>query len=665
MTLVNMPMSVLGQLHPRERLTVSQWAIRAPFIIKEKGAVRPGPYDLSWTPYWREPLDCISDPTISAMNVVAASQCGKTKMAEVALAWRARFRPTNMMYLRPTEDDVKEAFTDRFKPMLETNLPDLVPRGEWVTISKNPAIRLNNLIIYGAAATIPRQLTSRTTLFNWYDETDSGTGEANESGNVLQLMAERMMAGTASLVFNLGTSTPRLETGSNYRAFAYYSDRRHFNEPCPHCGAFQPLKLANIIPVDGEKSPDLIRQNDLAVYVCDTCGSEIAPEWQSWMADRGRWVPEGQRIVDPLPLTNDDIVNHASLETCTGPDRFEPRREGDEPATTHRGYQVWRANTKFDLCRWSNILAEWFAVSRTKDPDRLRVFINNWLAEPWKEAIEPADEDQVRSRVGVYEPRTVPGRVKVILGAVDVQADCLWFAFRGFGSNQESWLIHYGTIEVSNGRYVEALDALYELAFYTGFELIGEAADMRMRAWAVAVDSGYRPDEVYEFARRPCVIAVKGRDLADFRVRVTQVEGKKRPHPLNLYHVNTRAFKDRLQRFVKADDGDPGAWHLHRDTTQEYVDHLTSEHLAPKGNGRAYTWQPRSEGRPNHLLDCETYILALSEALEQRRELSIMTIQPEDPQVGVFRRGSEPIGAATPAKRTARRARQGKYQPPG
>jgi phage terminase large subunit GpA-like protein len=667
MATATMPMSVLGQLDPPPRLSVSQWARQAPFIIKEKGAVRPGPYDLDWTPYWREPLDAISDPTVIAMNIVAASQCGKTKMAEVGLAWRALYKPTNMMYLRPTEDDVKEAFVDRFKPMLEANVPALIPAGEWATISKNPAIRLANLIIYGAAATIPRQMTSRTTLYNWYDETDSGSDESNESGNVLQLMKERMMAGSASLVFNLGTSTPRFETGSNWIAFDQFSDKRLYNEPCPHCGHYQPLKLANLKAFDDEKSPDLIRAQDLAFYLCDLCASTIEPSWQGWMADRGRWVPDGQRITEPLPLAHDDIVNHGSLELTLGEDRFNPKTEGPEPTTRHRGYQVWRANTKFDLCRWSNILGEWFTVARTKDPEKLKVFFNNWVAEPWKQAIEPADEEQVKSRIGVYEPRTVPTRVKVILGAVDVQVNCLWFRFRGFGANQESWGIHEGTIEVADDRFDEALDAVYQMAFYDGFRLVDNEADpMFMRAYAIAVDSGYRTDEVYEFARRPAVIAVKGRDTADFRVRVTQVEGKKRPDPLNLYHLNTKVFKDRLQRFIKADDGDPGAFHLHCETTQEYVDQITSEHLARKGNTRAFTWQPKSVGRPNHLLDCEAYILGLAEALEQRRELSIMTIQPTDPQLGVFRRSQhqpESLAAIAPGSRARkRRVTRGEYR---
>lgn len=650
-------------LTPKARLSVSSWATKKPFLIAEKGAVRPGAYDLAWTPWWREPLDAAGDPTVTHMSVVASSQTGKTKVGEIILCWHAEHRPANAIYIRPSEPDVAEAFRDRFEPMFRRNLPELVPAvGDWLTITDNPAIRLTTMNIYGAAATIDRHLTSRTALFQWYDETDTGGDRNNGLGNVLDQLRERGMAGAALYSFRMGTSTPKWPDGSNWRAYEDASDRREYWEPCPHCGAYQPLDFKSLRVAGGaDHDPDTIRTSNLARYVCRKCGVEIEPAWQGWMSDRGVWVPACQRITEDLPLADDLIREHRSLTILPADERWEPARDGDMTPRPHRGYRVWRANTKFELCNWSNILATWFEVIKTKDPSRVQVFVNNWLAEPFSIAAEAADEEAIRRHIGVYDARTVPASAKLVLGAIDLQADCIWYGFRAFGPDLEQWLIQYGTVEVIADNYAAALDRVYRMAFVEGWPFLG-GDGLRMRAYALAVDSGYRTDEAYEFSRRPGVIATKGEDTAAYRVRVTEVEGKRSAVKVRLYHLNTLTFKNRLQRFIKSATDEAGGWHLHRETTAEYVAHLTAECLKPKrSNKRILTWQPVVEGRANHMLDVEAQILGLAEALEQRQEISINTLVSTDPPAGVFRREAgqaKPAAVKPPAKRPAARTRQ-------
>ena len=466
------------------------------------------------------------------------------------------------------------------------------------------------------------------------------------------------MALSAYLSMTVGTSTPKYDTGPNWVAFHENSDARQYWEPCPLCGRYQPLVMANIRAPEGERDTNLIRSQRLAWYECHHCHGRIDPHWQDWMCDRGIWVPRDAGIEDPLPLDDADIRDRRSMTLTPAEERWEPAILGIRSDHPHRGYRLWRANTKFEQCSWSHIIARWFEVTRTKDPQKMQVFVNNWLAEAWRDAIQSADEQMVRQRIGRYEARIVPERVKIILGAVDVQHDCLWFVFRGFGVDQESWLIDYGTVEVNDQNFAAALDTVYRRAIYDGWALAGDP-EMRMRAYAMAVDSGFRTDEVYAFSRRGAVIAVKGEDIPAYRVRVSQIEGRDRPDPVNLYRLNVKAFKDRLQRMIHIPTGDPGCWHLHRDTTDEYVMQLTAEHLVARSRtNKNRIWRPKSEGRPNHLLDCEGYILGLAEALEQRREVSLIGIRATDPAMGVFRRGGSPVGmgpARTPQGRPHRR----------
>jgi phage terminase large subunit GpA-like protein len=494
-----------------------------------------------------------------------------------------------------------------------------------------------------------------------FDEIDNCEDASGALGNTWSLVLERQAAASILHCKAVAMGTPNDESGTNWQEYLK-SDMREYHEPCPLCGGYQAIKLGNIEVAQGMRDPILIRHHQAAAYRCTHCGELIEQRHQGWMADRGIWVPACQQVAEPLPLSDVDIVDRRALALAEDSVRWTPKLTGEVPINPQRGYRVWRANTKFEQCTWSNILARFLEVH--KHPEQMKVFANAWLAEPWRDAVRSADVDTVRDRIGVYEAQVVPTRTKVVLGFVDVQLDCLWYVFRAFGPNQESWLIDFGTVEVHGRDHGAALDTLYKWAFYRGWVVSGQAPDtatakaLRMRAYAIAVDSGAFTDEVYEFARRGGVVPTKGRDQADFRVRASQVEGKKRPDPLTLYHLNTTVFKDRLQRLIQTQPGQPGEWHLHRDTTDEYVAQLTSEHAVrerTKGKARAVRrWMKKAEGIANHLLDCESGVLGLAEILEQKREVSVMTLRDEDPAEGLFRPGIVPSKPAAPAQPVGR-----------
>ena len=645
------------QLTPAERLSVSEWAEKS-FQIVEKGAILPGPYDLSLTPFWREPLDALGDPAVRRMNIVACAQSGKTQLGNVGLAYWATHAPANVLYVRPTEPDIIEAFRDRFRPMIEANLRHLIVGTDWLTVTRNPAIMLTSCIIYGAAASVARHMTSRTTLRVIYDETDTAEESSNSLGDVLSLLDERQMAGSAARSITLGMSTPKLDTGSNWMAYEHHSDRREFAEPCPLCGHYQFLRMDAIRGVEGERDPATLRRLRAARLVCEDCGGEIHPDRQGWMADRGVWVPRGCEINERLPLDDGQIVDVASLAINPAHARWEPAIEGPRWENDHRGFRLWRANTKFEQCSWPNILAR-FHETRG-DSTRFQVFANNWLAEPWRDAIEPADEDVLKNCVGDLPRGRVPSQARVLLGGVDCQHDRIYYVVRAFGPNQETWLVDHGRIEIGQSEGVRdllgALETFYDRFFQRGYQATPDADGPMVRGYSMAVDSGDQTDAVYEFvASHPGVIPVKGRDLADFRVRPSKVEGKRSMRPLTLWQVNTKAFKNRLQRLIAASPGEPGEWHLHRDTTEDYMRQMTSEHLVRKRGNRVATWQLRSSGRENHYLDCETYCAALAEALEQVGELNVLNVRETDPVVGWYR----PRAVADPERVKAPRPRSG------
>jgi phage terminase large subunit GpA-like protein len=649
--MIELSESIRRRFEPKPRWTVSEWATRRPFWIVEKGA-EAGVYDLHVTPYMREPIDACGDPGVRRANWVVCPQGGKTKAAEVVIAWFLDYKPRNMIYIRPTEPDIDEAFRDRFAPMLKENVPELIPPGgKWMTLSKNHRIELTSAIIYGAASTLARQLTSRTAGFIYYDETDTGEATANSLGNVLDVADDRQMALGEGEVFTLGSSSAKYETGSNWVAYSEQSDRRVYWEPCPECGLYQELPAERglferrFVTVDDEREPNAILKDRLARFVCEGCGCLIGDEWQGWMCDRGVWVPAGQRITERLPLKRRQIVEHDSLARLPDGERWEPNREGPEPNNPHRGYRIWAANTKAEQRSWSHMLARWFRIAATKDPEKLQVFTNSWKSLPWKSTLKGAEEEQVKRRIAPFKPNVVPARAKLVLGAYDVQeVGEIHYAFFALGKvdgQLARWRFASGTRRVIGERFDLALAGLYE-DHREGWPIVGADPRWRMRPYAIAVDSGYRTGDVYEFSRRPGVVAVRGKDDADFILRYSEREGKLSPEPVDLYTLNVKVFGNRLHALlIEPPDQSGGLW-LHEETSEDEIRQLAAEELRQKkGSGRT-TWQPKTSGRPNHHTDIARYILALEEILEQTGEVSLMALGADDDPIGIYA-GGEPV----------------------
>lgn len=682
-----LPESVRTRLTPRPRLSVSQWAIRKPFWISEKGAAFPGPYDMTLTPYMREPLDAMGMPGVRRMNWVMVPQSGKTKGAEVGITWRLENRPGNMIYIRPAEPDIDEAFRDRFAPMIRENLPELVPGGQWMTLSKNQRIELLNQIIYGAAATIARQLTSRTAGFIYYDETDTGEVSSNSLGDVLDSSADRQMMIGEDEALTLGSSSAKLDTGANWRAYDQRSDRREIWSPCPECGRYQVLPAESgefeerFITARRWRDPDEILAERLARFVCKHCGSEIEDRWQGWMADRGVWVPRGQWIEQALPLDDAEIVDRARtwlpdaaeravlLEYLPKekrrqlePARWEPTLLGPAPNNPHRGYRVWAANVKAELRSWSHMLREWFVATGTKDAAKVQVVVNSWKSLPWKDSLKVVDEDVAARRIGEHPPGQVPGRAKVVLGAIDIQegeGGYLSYEFWAFGkvSNGDLaiWQVETGRRDVVNEDYLAAMLGLYRDRL-KGWP-VRDRPGWRMRPYAIAVDSGAMTGDAYEFSREDGVVAIKGTDDARFTVQHSELEGKLSPEPVNLFTINGKVYGSRLYRLLvePLEQGTGGGLWLHAETTKDYLREITAEELRPKkGNPKQSTWQPKSEGRRNEAWDKGRYILALLDILERTGELSIVSMTEADQAEGLLFNGVEvaaevPRGPSRPA----------------
>lgn len=482
------------------------------------------------------------------------------------------------------------------------------------------------------------------------------------------------------------------------------------------------IKLTDKLP-----PPAVIRRDQLARYQCEGCDGLL--DWHkhsTFMRDRGVWIPRGVRPVERLPVAGGAVAvagarvspeaieqahqehakrdrnrdkHDAGGDAAKGPGRVKkrvegrglhagiidqrreivekrslavqppgetqwaPALEGEPPVTDVRGYHINVLYSPFESRTWSQILAEFH--QRYPKRDERRVFINSWLAEPFKDATEELTEQELakkREEEWATPRGIVPWWAKMLLASADVQPDGVWFRVRAVGARGrsmgifETFLTHQG----AGNERVTDLQQAYALAFYNGFALErdpateraddggasrrgdcpGPVAPVLVRCRALAVDSGYaaRLDEVMEFAELPGVCAVKG----ETGKRYAYDSGSRDPfrrskNVRNLYLLNVDHYKSKIHRRIRLAPSNPQAYGFHRDTSDEFLRHICSEHQVAevvksgRRKGRpTMVWRLKVEGVPNHGLDNEVYIEFLADLYKAELFTDLTTIAESD-----------------------------------
>lgn len=616
MTDYALPDSVLSRLRPPPRLSVSDWC-DANRHLDSRFASEPGPWRTDRVPYLREIMDSFADPTVGSIIFVKCSRVGGTELLNNVIAYSAAARPMPMMYVLPTETDVADEFQGRIKSIfaLSDTLRSHIPGGTWATSDQ---IALDSMTIYGGWASAPGTLIRKTCGLVLFDEVDNCQSAAGSLGNTWDLMSDRLTT-YGYRAKQVGVTTPSTENASGWQLYSQ-SDRRRYFVPCPICGAYQVLEFGALKwPKDA--TPDEIEQDHLAKLSCRLCREEIPQAHQFPMISRGVWVPQSQQIKDKRP--------------SDAAEAWRPALVGDYTRTRSRGYWI---NSLYSPWRsWSQCAAK-FLLSKD-DPERLRVFKNSWLAEPWVNAVESPEENWLHAKAGGLPAGVVPAGGKVIFLTIDVQGDYLYWTARAWGACGCSWLVDAGTA----GNMAE----LWAKCFIDGWD-VEDAPGSRMLAYAGAIDSGYRTDEVYEFVRSfKGMVAVKGFETRPKPVEKSGIDIRGSTDPLMIWLLHTSLFKTKLSRMMKLSAEAPGFWRLNSELPAAYLNHLTSEHFVEtfdKQGRKKWAWKPKRIGRANHWLDCEVYQLALAEILEQEQELSVAGLSPGSPRLRMV----TPSGAIRP-----------------
>ena len=564
-------------MRPPETISVSEWADRER-VLSSLTSSEPGPWRTARTPYLRGPMDAFAASSTEEIVVLTSTQVGKTETILNCLGYAIQQDPAPTLLVMPREEDAVAIGARRVRPMItESRLNKHAIASDW----KRKELGFDRMTLHFAGANSPADLSSRPIRYLFLDEVDKFPIFAGREADPYSLARERTRTYWDRRI--MLTSTPTTRDGLIWREWLL-TDRQHYFVPCPKCQRWQTLVWDQIRWPDGVRDPEKIRRDQSAIYLCLHCEAEIKDEQKGLMLQAGQWVSEDGDIGD------DGAVS--------GP------REG-----SRRGYHLNAIYSPW--LTFSDIVAEFL---RSKDDiSRLINFTNSWMGHIWEERSQVTDADHVRT---LLEPRLtgdLPSEAVVLTAGVDVQKDVIYYVIRAWGAGEESWLVRAGRVDSWN-----LLDKVLSMEFGSEGRLL--------RPQLTCIDSGYRTDEVYQFCRAKAELyrPIKGQQrISGIPIRMSRLDrdmgGGMIRHGLQLWHIDTSHFKDKLIRHMHTQPGDPGAWHLPEDVTEDYIRQITSEHkvVNRKASGIVEeVWTLKvGAGRSNHWWDCEVYAAAAADML--------------------------------------------------
>ncbi|WP_294948260.1 terminase gpA endonuclease subunit [Sulfurivirga sp.] len=555
---------------PRKRMSVSQWADA--YRVMKTGTNQPGPWRTERTPYLREIMDSLSEH--SPVRRVIVMKAAGVGVSEAMFNWIGyvihHLRDRDMMAVMPTLEIRDRTFNPKLNRMLretpalaglfagrrrdDTNRQDLMEFGHGARLIK-------------AGANSPNSLRAEHLPYVVCDELDAFEWDIGGEGDPIELIENRQRTYTRAK--SLYISTPTIEETSHIWRLWNESDQRRYHVPCPHCGHRHPLVWKHFKYAIRPGSEAAGRREVMRAWmVCPECGAEIDEHHKPQMLAEGVW-----------------IAGH-------------PERKAN------RGYHINALYAPIGLGpRWIDLAQKW--VDAQSDTNRLKVFTNTNLGEPWIEEGMDADLPALMARIEPVELEELPGEILLTAG-VDVQKDRLEATLVAWSRDEESWVLEHA---------IFAGDTMTEEPYR---ELDGWLQEHEVDV--TAIDAHFNADAVHRWCQhRRHVIPVVGvanhmdRPIVEDETRRRQRLRRRRKkgavvaEPIGVDQAKSLLFS----RFNIERPG-PGYIHFNAHATLDEVwfDQLTAERLVKEIKGGRVRWRWKPIRPRNEALDCMVYALA-------------------------------------------------------
>jgi phage terminase large subunit GpA-like protein len=357
--------------------------------IMPSGTPRPGPLDLSYTPYLIEPMDNMSPfSPIRRTIIMKGHQLGFTMLAECVLCYYMGYAPADILFMSATQDLLERWASRRLEPALDSY--DL-RRHIYAQYANKNTRKLGDktfskeyfgcrLDMASAQAASSQRATDKRILIR--DEIDGAPAELKTGeGNWLDVSAGRVdFWGARAKILDF--STPTLVDSSAVNFEFQIGDQRYYFVPCPKCGEMQVLTRDRLHPIN------INGQIDDTSYIC-----------------------KGQKECE--------LKNHHKTEMMAIQNgaQWKPTAISTDPFV--RSYQIGTLYSPVGTTTWHDIYKK---SDKAKDkPAGMRAIINLEDGLPYRETGERIPFEKTVGLRGNYASGEVPEGVIFLTGSGDVQ----------------------------------------------------------------------------------------------------------------------------------------------------------------------------------------------------------------------------------------------------
>jgi phage terminase large subunit GpA-like protein len=509
------------------------------------------------------------------ITVMKGAQLGFTECALNWMFYTVDHAPAPFLLVQKTIDNVTKLSKQRLDKSIRLTPSVHAKIGEMRSRDSQNTILIKNfpggVLILGGANS-PASLRSMPIQNLALDEEDSYEADIGEEGSPSELAIARTRNFPRRKIFRLSTPTiretsviePNFESGSKER----------YHVPCPFCGKLQVIYWGNL--KWEQDKPETVKLK------CAHC-EELIPEHF-----KGQMFEECRNYADP--------------------DAPGARWIAEDPDNPHKSFHISGLYSPLGFYSWQDAVTLFLKATRTFDKALLKVFVNTVLGETWTEAGKSLEANWVAKRKEPYA-HAAPAGALLLTAGVDVQEDRLEYEVVGFGANEETWAIEYGTLmgDTETSFVWEQLDMALSRA-YT------HPSGHDVPIACVAVDSGHRAEVVYRYCRARefrRVFPVKGFD--GFGKGYIKRPMRRNEHGVWLFNVFVDEIKSKVYSQLQVEEPGPGFCHFpdYPEYGENYFKGLTAERLitARKGGRSVLRWEC-PKGRRNEPLDCRTYATA-------------------------------------------------------
>ena len=608
--------SVDGMTDEIHRVKPSEFSEMHRYLPESVSAI-PGPMSFDLNPFMREIVDCCDvDSPVREITLMKGVQITYTTALEtIQLYYMAHVRTVPCMYMTADKELALARIENNFIPMInESGFADII-RSADVTSTRKTGKTANHLQWAGGGYLVPfgarnaDKMRSYSICLLMKDELDAWLETVGKDGDP-DALSDARCAGYYERRKIIRGSTPSIKNTSKiYKAYLRGDQRRYFVR-CLKCGFSQYLRWSGTTDKGEKYGFRWDMENGILIpesvcYLCENCGNPHYEHDKEVLFD-----PEHGAEWKPTEIPQDKFTRSYQLPSLYSP----------------VGMQPWHHCVSMYLDAWDH------ETNKVKDVNKLQVFYNNILAEPFTILGSKVSFVAVsRHRRPSYRFGQVPNeyalqysgsKILFLTCQVDVHKENLAVAVIGWTRNACSYLIDYWRFEDENCETIESpvwnqLREVIEESLYT------VADGTQYRIVITGIDAGFAAATVSLFCSEyeSGVYPVIGRDSPAKRQRIREFDEYKTQSGVTGYRILVDHYKDRiapvLRREWVEESGEQKPFHFNApiDVTDKQLKELTKEIRREKTNDRGivtYEWYRPGNAR-NELWDLLVYGHALVE----------------------------------------------------